>query len=647
MKKIACLVVLALGFGCCWAAAQQPTTTAASSTNAAYVQGVAPGYRPTAGSGLNLNLAAGTAFCGNTIRNFGGTQLTLKASATNYVYLNPASNCVPAANTTGFTATIIPIATVVTSASAITTVTDVRTWFVAPSSGGGTASPSASTTTQGTVALAQDLGGTAARPNVTGLQGKPVSSTAPASGQGLVWNGSAWAPAAVGNGNVPPTSSATTGKRISNNGTNPAWSAPELDCSQFSGADMSLKLRACLAALNSISTQGGIADARSFAGNQTWSVNPLAGAEPSSGRILLGPGQISTYVPVVIPSFWSIQGMQERGYTTQSGTSIQAAAGHFQTTYTTGTVSISGTAVTGTGTAWTSAMVGCGFVSPAGGTNSGNNNDSYGIISAVGSATSLTLASVITNGTGSTANSYDIYCPVVSMGDGIQGPNGDFGINLDWLDIDCNGLAGCVGVMNWYAQEHSGLDHVEIHGFTNIGLDREGPGAQNSGPYQNLTISTYTSCNPAAIPIVTRGYISPNRGIQYAGIFGNGTCTPAVGIDVENSQERIQNIHFEQVATAVEINAAVNCPVACVDTHHTVGAGLVSNFTGGGLGGTTLVDIATGNGTPSNIVLLAGSQAAYKNVMVDHQNSCTNTDSSFGMYVLNRSGAKALSTGPC
>jgi polygalacturonase len=147
MKKIACLIVLALTLGCYGAAAaQQPTTSAAASTNAAYVQGVAPGYRPSAGSGLNLKLAAGTAFCGNTVRNYAGGTLTLAASATNYVYLNTASNCVPAANKTGFTAASIPIATVVTSASAVTTVTDVRTWFAAPSGAGTAGSTSTSNT---------------------------------------------------------------------------------------------------------------------------------------------------------------------------------------------------------------------------------------------------------------------------------------------------------------------------------------------------------------------------------------------------------------------------------------------------------------------------------------------------------------------
>jgi hypothetical protein len=79
-----------------------------------------------------LNLAAGTAYCGNppvAVTYAGGT-LTLTASQTNYVYLDPAATCVPAFNITGFAVGQIPLAKVVTGGSTITTVTDVRSWFV-------------------------------------------------------------------------------------------------------------------------------------------------------------------------------------------------------------------------------------------------------------------------------------------------------------------------------------------------------------------------------------------------------------------------------------------------------------------------------------------------------------------------------------
>ena len=98
--------------------------------NAKYVQGFGPGYWPTAGSNLTLNLAPGTAVCSNVVQTYAGGTLMLAPSATNYVYLDPSRSCAPASNTTGFATATIPIATVVTTGNAISSVNDVRTLFV-------------------------------------------------------------------------------------------------------------------------------------------------------------------------------------------------------------------------------------------------------------------------------------------------------------------------------------------------------------------------------------------------------------------------------------------------------------------------------------------------------------------------------------
>jgi hypothetical protein len=86
-------------------------------------------YLPSAGGGLTLNIAAGRAFCGGSVITYAGGTLTMSASATNRVYLNTASSCVPAVKSTAFTNSDIPIATVTTSGSAITLVADARTMF--------------------------------------------------------------------------------------------------------------------------------------------------------------------------------------------------------------------------------------------------------------------------------------------------------------------------------------------------------------------------------------------------------------------------------------------------------------------------------------------------------------------------------------
>lgn len=114
--------------------AQQASTSSAPifNANAKYVQGVGPGYWPTAGTGLTLNLAPGTSFCGNppAAITYAGGALTMSDNATNYVYLDPANACTPAASTIAFFHGQVPIAKVVAAGGSISSVTDARTWFV-------------------------------------------------------------------------------------------------------------------------------------------------------------------------------------------------------------------------------------------------------------------------------------------------------------------------------------------------------------------------------------------------------------------------------------------------------------------------------------------------------------------------------------
>ena len=131
---------MALLWLCCPLLAQQPQAHDVTHTeplyavNATLTNGVAPGYWPTAGSGTTLNLSAGTAYCGNSVVTYAGGTLSM-GGATNYVYLDTASSCAPATNTSGFSSTTIPIATVTVSAGVIATITDVRTMFFPPGTG--------------------------------------------------------------------------------------------------------------------------------------------------------------------------------------------------------------------------------------------------------------------------------------------------------------------------------------------------------------------------------------------------------------------------------------------------------------------------------------------------------------------------------
>jgi hypothetical protein len=124
--------------------AQQPQTQTAPvfATNAKYVQGVGPGYWATKGSGLTLNLSAGTAQCSvGVFDNYAGGTLSLTDNATNYVFLDTTSSCAPAFNTSGFPSTGIPVAKAVTASGAITTITDYRGAPTLAASGAGVGLP--------------------------------------------------------------------------------------------------------------------------------------------------------------------------------------------------------------------------------------------------------------------------------------------------------------------------------------------------------------------------------------------------------------------------------------------------------------------------------------------------------------------------
>jgi hypothetical protein len=125
--------------------------------NARNCNGVAPGYWPTAGAGLTLDISAGTAFNAGVVIDYAGGTLAMTNNTTNYVYLDSTASFAPAVNQTGFSGSDIPIAVVVAAGGAITTITDVRTLFIAPGGGGGGVSTSRAINTTAPLAGGGDL----------------------------------------------------------------------------------------------------------------------------------------------------------------------------------------------------------------------------------------------------------------------------------------------------------------------------------------------------------------------------------------------------------------------------------------------------------------------------------------------------------
>ncbi len=101
--------------------------------------GFDPGFAPTSGGGLTLNIGPGNAFCsdGNVLGYPGGT-LTMNNNSDNYIQFLPLNvacdNNAIQSNVTSFLLNVgFPIAKVITSGGAITSITDYRFWWVSPS----------------------------------------------------------------------------------------------------------------------------------------------------------------------------------------------------------------------------------------------------------------------------------------------------------------------------------------------------------------------------------------------------------------------------------------------------------------------------------------------------------------------------------
>ncbi len=332
-KTVYCLLPIVLASFLCSAAASPQQTVR---MNVSSTQGMSPGYKAASGAGLLLNLSSGMSFCGGSIQNYQGGTLTMTASATNYVYLDPSSNCAPAVNTTGFTSSVIPIAIVMTGTSAINSIADARTIFMAGASSGagagscttnqyvtavnsgagpscaqpsfsnlsGTAAiaqlPVATTTSQGILQLSGDLAGTATSLSVVGLQGKSVSTTVPATNQVLEWNGSQWAPSSL-----PPA--AGTGTCTANQFVT-AVNSGAPTCVQAAFSNLSGTAAASQLPGATSSTQGAIQLAGDLGGTAAvpkvvaLQGVPVSATAPSNGQVPQFNGSTSQWTPATLPS---------------------------------------------------------------------------------------------------------------------------------------------------------------------------------------------------------------------------------------------------------------------------------------------------------------------------------------------------------
>jgi hypothetical protein len=208
--------------------------------------------------------------------------------------------------------------------------------------------------------------------------------------------------------------------------------------------------------------------------------------------------------------------------------------------------------------------------------------------------------------------------PIVEMGNAAT----SMGVRVENLTIDCNNIAGCIGLQNVRSQEQSGARHVLIENITGVGLDVEGSAAQNSGPYEDMEFAGGIDFNVNAASLCARIVNVPAfRGLHGATCnFNNYEVHPAVGIEMD-SPGTLNDIHIEGANTGIGVGIA----------YPGTGA-ILQNVFGGGPNMSALVHVYSGSE-----ILLTGLVRSTTPVLLIH-NGHSMRAGSVAFYVVHNGG---------
>ena len=131
---------------------------------------------------------------------------------------------------------------------------------------------------------------------------------------------------------------------------------------------------------------------------------------------------------------------------------------------------------------------------------------------------------------------------MLQFGDSHCPTSGCRGISVDGLALNGNGLT-INGITNAYAQERSYVDHVTLYQLLGVGLQISA-GADNSGPYSNITFDTGTFppsfSSTACASINGTGGTRGIHGLSCIGESANGS----VGVYLDSSNNTLDDIRI-------------------------------------------------------------------------------------------------------
>lgn len=200
-----------------------------------------------------------------------------------------------------------------------------------------------------------------------------------------------------------------------------------------------------------------------------------------------------------------------------------------------------------------------------------------------------------------------------------------FGVEVELLSIDCNGVTGCIGGQNSYSQEKSWFSNVLVENNAGDGF-LVNFGAQNSGPYSNLEvlpgISAVAGTTCYHMNVVMSIGVSAWRGLNGATCNANGyTSIPTNAIYLEGvAPGSVSNVHIEHFTNGITLGSGSG----------SVSDVIVTNVECGPDNATSVL-IPSGSGTQNVTIAGVQNSTAASNVLVDQVNSVTMSATTAGL----------------
>jgi len=222
---------------------------------------------------------------------------------------------------------------------------------------------------------------------------------------------------------------------------------------------------------------------------------------------------------------------------------------------------------------------------------------------------------------------FPVSTPLVSL---CSTPGPCFGVQVEHMALDCNGVTGCIGAYNAYAQEQSWFSNISVLRAPGTGVWVDGnPGgtptyaSQNSGPYENIEVLPLDT--GIANTICFRAILVPAwRGLRGITCNADGySVRPTNGIYLDGSSPaQVTDIHVEHFVNAVVLGTATYGQINTI----------VSNaHTGPDVDTSVLITTPVAQGHLNITLIAIENSTVASNVLIDNSNSITIAASGGGL----------------